>query len=382
MFQALLNALGSRNTTTEDAAYDDSLEEQPDDDIVRVTTRNVRRRDQAREEEARRPTQWVAWRISHAHKHRCREWVAARFPDCTLEQNAKDALLFSASDAAAVVAALAKDEHAARHVHACAAHGGSTARLEDVPGLAEAAYDAAAATAARLRVRGAPGLKEALLKNLPERIQLTPRGASHELVVDAVPATHATYYYVGCAPLAETFVPSTGDAGDVCRAVHKLREAMVRFALPPFRRVVDVGAAPGGWSQVCLEHGAELVVAVDPADLDADVAARVQHVKKRLEDAATLDALREAGGRFDAVLCDANAHPAKMGRALHALRPYLAAGATLVLTLKQPSASTKTAAADTGEVEGALAAGGFRDLRTAWLWANGRKERTLAATYT
>ena len=81
-------------------------------------------------------------------------------------------------------------------------------------------------------------------------------------------------------------------------------------------------------------------------------------------------------------LCDANAHPAKMGRALHALRPYLAAGATLVLTLKQPSASTKTAAADTGEVEGALAAGGFRDLRTAWLWANGRKERTLAATYT
>ena len=90
----------------------------------------------------------------------------------------------------------------------------------------------------------------------------------------------------------------------------------------------------------------------------------------------------ESGGRFDAVLCDANAHPAKMGRALHALRPYLAAGATLVLTLKQPSASTKAAAADTGEVEGALAAGGFRDLHTAWLWANGRKERTLAATYT
>ena len=90
----------------------------------------------------------------------------------------------------------------------------------------------------------------------------------------------------------------------------------------------------------------------------------------------------EAGGRFDAVLCDANAHPAKMGRAPPALRPYLAAGATLVLTLKQPSASTKAAAADTGEVEAALAAGGFRDLRTAWLWANGRKERTLAATYT
>ena len=48
MFQALLQALGSRNTTTEDA-YDDSLDEKTDDDIVRVTTRNVRRRDQARE---------------------------------------------------------------------------------------------------------------------------------------------------------------------------------------------------------------------------------------------------------------------------------------------------------------------------------------------
>ena len=34
------------------------------------------------------------------------------------------------------------------------------------------------------------------------------------------------------------------------------------------------------------------------------------------------------------------------------------------------------------DLEAALAAGGFRDLRTAWLWANGRTERTLAATYT
>jgi hypothetical protein len=105
-------------------------------------------------------------------------------------------------------------------------------------------------------------------------------------------------------------------------------------------------------------------------------------VKRRLEDAETLRALEAAGGRFDAVLCDANAHPAKMAKALEPVLPYLVAGATLVLTLKQPSSATKAAHEDDGEVEAALAAARFRDLRSEWLWSNGRKERTLVATFT
>lgn len=32
-------------------------------------------------------------------------------------------------------------------------------------------------------------------------------------------------------------------------------------------RALDVGAAPGGWSQCMLEHGASHVTAIDPGDL-------------------------------------------------------------------------------------------------------------------
>ena len=53
-----------------------------------------------------------------------------------------------------------------------------------------------------------------------------------------------------------------------------------------------------------------------------------------------------------------------------------------MLTLKQPSSATKAAHEDDGEVEAALAAARFRDLRSEWLWSNGRKERTLVATFT
>lgn len=401
MFQQLLDLLGSRRDDAAAAAAPQASPQaqwdapararRPDaplDEVdVVVTEGNVRERPPPRADDTAEPSQWVAWRLSHAHKHRCRAWVAARFPDATLAQNSKECLLFAARDAGAMVAALGKDEHAARHVHACAAHLRRTTNLEDVAALAEAAYDASNATAARLRVRGAPGLKQKLLSDLPDRIELRPRDATHELTVDAVPATHCTYYYVGCASLQEIFVGTAqlGDQGskdEVCRAVHKLREAIQRFALKPFKRVIDVGAAPGGWSQVCLEHGAALVVAVDPAELDADVARGVTHVKRRLEDAETLRALGAAGGRFDAVLCDANAHPAKMAKALEPVLPYLVAGATLVLTLKQPSSATKAAHEDDGEVEAALAAARFRDLRSEWLWSNGRKERTLVATFT
>ena len=74
------------------------------------------------------------------------------------------------------------------------------------------------------------------------------------------------------------------EASAASRAFYKLREAVFRFELPSFKRVVDVGAAPGGWSQFCLRNGAELVVAVDPAALEVEDA-KLVHVRTRVEDA-------------------------------------------------------------------------------------------------
>ena len=52
-----------------------------------------------------------------------------------------------------------------------------------------------------------------------------------------------------------------------------------------------------------------------------------------------------------------------------------------MLTLKQPTATNKHADGEFAEVLAALAEHGFAGPRIAWLWANGRHERTLGATY-
>ena len=60
----------------------------------------------------------------------------------------------------------------------------------------------------------------------------------------------------------------------VSRARHKLQEAIDTFRIPVSgaTQVLDLGAAPGGWTAVLVEAGAS-VVAVDPGALSPAVAA-------------------------------------------------------------------------------------------------------------
>lgn len=68
-------------------------------------------------------------------------------------------------------------------------------------------------------------------------------------------------------------------------------------------RVVDLGAAPGGWSQVALTRGAARVVGIDLLDIDPVPGATF--LKGDFEDAAMEAALAEAlGGQADIVLSD------------------------------------------------------------------------------
>lgn len=118
----------------------------------------------------------------------------------------------------------------------------------------------------------------------------------------------------------------------VSRAELKLREAIAQFALelPPHGRALDLGAAPGGWTRELARHLAE-VVAVDPADLDARVAALpgVTHLRARIED---LDA--EALGCFDVLTNDMNLEPLASAGIMVKLAPLLAPGGLAVLTIK------------------------------------------------
>lgn len=69
--------------------------------------------------------------------------------------------------------------------------------------------------------------------------------------------------------LNDPYVAAAKQAGWRSRAAFKLIELDDRFRLiRPGARVIDLGAAPGGWTQVAVQRGARTVVAVDLLPMD------------------------------------------------------------------------------------------------------------------
>jgi len=118
------------------------------------------------------------------------------------------------------------------------------------------------------------------------------------------------------------------------RAQWKIREALTAFGieLPAGARVLDLGAAPGGWALV-LAESAEEVVAVDPGELDERAAAHqgVRHLPCRAEELLHRDDLE---GQFDLLTCDMNRDPAEVASVLCRLAPLLKPGAPAIMTVK------------------------------------------------
>jgi 23S rRNA C2498 (ribose-2'-O)-methylase RlmM len=118
----------------------------------------------------------------------------------------------------------------------------------------------------------------------------------------------------------------------VNRAEAKLREALAAFGIAaPTGRVLDLGAAPGGWTVVLAETARE-VVAVDPAELDGRVLARpnVRHARVRAEVFLT----SPDAGTFDMAVNDMNMDPAESATVLRTVAPLLRPGAPVVMTVK------------------------------------------------
>jgi len=104
--------------------------------------------------------------------------------------------------------------------------------------------------------------------------------------------------------LNDPYVQAAKKAGWRSRAAYKLIELDERFHLiHPRSRVVDLGAAPGGWTQVVVQRGAGRVVGVDLLKMDPIPGATLL-----LGDFTDLDMpgrlSRELGGAADLVLSD------------------------------------------------------------------------------
>ena len=120
--------------------------------------------------------------------------------------------------------------------------------------------------------------------------------------------------------------------GRLSRAEFKLLEAeqTLGVALFPGARVLDLGAAPGGWSRIALERGCS-VVAVDPAEPDSGLLARrgITHIKKTAQ-----EYLEAPENDFDFILNDMRMAPEESAALIARFQPCLKDGGTVVLTLK------------------------------------------------
>lgn len=106
--------------------------------------------------------------------------------------------------------------------------------------------------------------------------------------------------------LNDPYVQQARRDGYRSRAAYKLIELNEKFDfLRPGQRVLDLGAAPGGWSQVALEHVGKTgsVVGVDLLPMDSMAGA--VFLEKDFNDDDAPDIIRKAlGGPADIVMSD------------------------------------------------------------------------------
>lgn len=123
----------------------------------------------------------------------------------------------------------------------------------------------------------------------------------------------------------------------ISRAEFKLLEALENFdiTLPKSGRILDLGAAPGGWTRLLLEAGLQ-VLAVDPAHLDPRLEKRpgLHYYEGYAE-----DFLEEAISRrvkVDAIVNDMRMDARDAARLLIAATPCLRKDGFVISTFKLP----------------------------------------------
>ena len=131
---------------------------------------------------------------------------------------------------------------------------------------------------------------------------IAPRGLSVKLKTARKRTTASQAWLT--RQLNDPYVAAARAQGWRSRAAFKLVELDARFhLLRPGLRVVDLGAAPGGWTQVAVRQGATAVVGLDLLAMDPVPGA--QFLQGDFNDADMPERLREMlGGPADLVLSD------------------------------------------------------------------------------
>ena len=120
----------------------------------------------------------------------------------------------------------------------------------------------------------------------------------------------------------------------VSRAEFKLLEALDHFGLqlPAGGLSLDLGAAPGGWSKVCLDRGLR-VIAIDPGEMAASLR---QHVGLQHFRGTAQQFLQDYQGGADLLLNDMRLEVGESVEICLQAAQHLQPGALLFMTFKLP----------------------------------------------
>lgn len=207
----------------------------------------------------------------------------------------------------------------------------------DLPRVPPGASVAVQARAINSNLAWQPRDLKATCDNVLRQQGYRPAIKDPEWVISVTQARQHVYY--GLAEAAHNLSDWTGgmihfrkEASDVSRAKFKLLEAIVRFDLdlPAGGRALDLGAAPGGWTQELLARGLH-VLAVDTGELDP----RLKHAERLQFLQANVKNLRFApSDQFALITCDMSWDPIFTVKLINGLIANLRSGGQVIMTVK------------------------------------------------
>ena len=124
--------------------------------------------------------------------------------------------------------------------------------------------------------------------------------------------------------------------GEISRAEYKLREAIEVFSIDmnQYKEALDLGAAPGGWSNVLLSYGCN-VTAIDPAKMDQRILAnpKLKHYKETTQQYLA----RGLEKRYDIIVNDMKMDVVQSCAIINEFAHLLSENGLIVITFKLPN---------------------------------------------
>lgn len=165
-----------------------------------------------------------------------------------------------------------------------------------------------------------------------------PEGTGSDLIVSCTALGHGIYLGLG-DPVGNLSSRMGGaihynmSRFPVSRAGAKLAEAFEVFlpldSIPRPARAIDLGAAPGGWTAVLVDHGFT-VDAIDPGEMHPSLTSHSQVTAHRVK----AQDWRPRGAKYQLLTCDVNWSAKETALAVLGLATHLSPEALAVVTIK------------------------------------------------